>query len=114
MGDRSAASSWYRFGIGAIASSDSSKLKCDQSIEVVIEKWWSQTESNRRPLQCHCHGPTFLKTSTRRLSLPKPFEFTVFWLIFTSSHFPSSLFGGDLVAILKRDLLCDEANEAFG
>ena len=28
--------------------------------------WWSQTESNRRPLQCHCDGPTFLKASPRQ------------------------------------------------
>jgi hypothetical protein len=62
-----------------VSLADDFALDADE-LEDVIGCWWSQTESNRRPLQCHCHGPTFLKTSTRRLSLPKPFEFAVFGL----------------------------------
>ena len=62
--------------------------------------WWSQTELNRRPLQCHCRGPAFLTTSPHRLSLPNPLEISAFWLIL---HFQPFLvltfrwrFGGDL------------------
>jgi len=37
-----------------------------------VTLWWSQTESNRRPLQCHCHGPTFLMIAIRSLAFPNP------------------------------------------
>jgi hypothetical protein len=62
--------------------------------------WWSQTESNRRPLQCHCHGPTIIEIYYHCLRLPNLFEIGHFWCILISYHFPSSLFGGDVVAIL--------------
>jgi hypothetical protein len=60
--------------------------------------WWSQTESNRRPLQCHCYGKETILLSEVFWRLLKPLrnrelQFLMFSLVYLS--FP---FGGDMVA----------------
>jgi hypothetical protein len=62
-------------------------------------RWWSQAESNRRPLQCHCHGLPFLTISDSLHCELNPLKISVFESNLFSGRFQKLLFCGDLVAI---------------
>ena len=61
--------------------------------------WYRHPGSNGGPLDPQSHGPRFLLISIHRLSLRSSLKIAGFHIFLLSSRFPSSLFGGDLVAI---------------
>jgi hypothetical protein len=79
------------------------RIKADAKIRIAAKSawsgWWSQAESNRRPLQCHCHGLLFLAIYDSFRCLFIQLKIEGFWPILISGRFPKLLFGGDLVAI---------------
>ena len=67
--------------------------------EALILCWYRHPGSNGGPLDPQSRGPRFLIISIRRLILLNPLKLADFSVFLLSSRFPSSLFGGDLVAI---------------
>jgi hypothetical protein len=67
--------------------------------EALILCWYRHPGSNGGPLDPQSHGPRFLIISIRRLILLNSLQIGDFRVLLLPSRFPSSLFGGDLVAI---------------